>query len=594
MLSVVNIAAYKFAALTGLIELRNQLRSLCSQQQLRGTILLSSEGINMFVAGDRGGIDALLTRVREIDGLADIPVKESFSDHLPFTRMLVKIKKEIIAFGVDSIDPRQYTSKRLSAAELKSWLDQGKPVTLLDTRNDFEVQTGTFKNAVAIGVDDFRDFPKAVERLPQRLKSEPIVTFCTGGIRCEKAAPFLEQAGFENVYQLDGGILKYFEDCGGAHYQGTCFVFDQRVALDPQLKESNLRQCFACQAILTPEDQASPHYDPPRTCPHCYQSPQERYEKLLERRHAAIHAATHPLPGSVPYDNVRPISVPLRLDGLELLDFLDAMRTHLSREQWARACAEGRVVNRGQPVHPGRIVRASERFQHLLPATLEPDVATDIKILFEDDSIVVLNKPAPLPMHPCGRFNRNSLSFIMDQVYHPRHLRSAHRLDADTSGVVVFTKSREIAAIVQPQFEAGEVNKKYLARVHGHPAQANFECHARISPDPQNGGLRLPSETGDQASTHFKLIEKFDDGTSLLEVTPLTGRTNQIRVHAWILDHPIVGDPIYLQHKKLGGNQALSTQDPPMCLQACGIEFTHPTTKQRVRFAAPSPAWSAQ
>jgi UPF0176 protein len=133
---------------------------------------------------------------------------------------------------------------------------------------------------------------------------------------------------------------------------------------------------------------------------------------LLARRHLAIQQAITPLPGSVPYDNVRPISVPLRLDGYELLDFLDAMRTHLSREQWSKACSEGRLITRAQPVQPGLIVHAGERFMHLLPATLEPDVATNIRIVFEDDAIVVVNKPAPLPMHPCGRFNRNSLSFM--------------------------------------------------------------------------------------------------------------------------------------------------------------------------------------
>jgi RluA family pseudouridine synthase len=590
--SIVNIAAYKFTELTGLVELRNQLREIARSQHLRGTILLSAEGINLFVAGERGGIDQLLDHVRQVPGLADLPVKESFSDYLPFTRMLVKIKREIIAFGVDAIDPRRYTSRRLSAPELKRWLDEGRPITLLDTRNDFEVQTGTFRTAIRIGIEDFRDFPRAVDRLPQQMKRQPVVTFCTGGIRCEKAAPYLEQAGFTEVYQLDGGILKYFEQCGGAHYQGQCFVFDQRVALDPQLNQTNLRQCFACQAILSPEDQASPRYDPPRTCPHCFQTPEEKYRLLLERRQQAIAAATAILPGSVPYDNVRPISVPLRFDGLELLDFLDAMRTHLSREQWGKACEEKRLVWRGEAVSPGRIVHAGERFLHLLPATLEPDVATDIRILFEDDAIVVVSKPAPLPMHPCGRFNRNSLSYLLDQVYHPRHLRAAHRLDADTSGVVVFSKSREIASLVQPQFEAGQIQKQYLARVHGHPSANVFDCDLAISPDPGCGGIRLPNETGDRASTRFQLAEKFDDGTSLLRVMPLTGRTNQIRVHLWALGLPIVGDPIYLRDAKLGGNQALSVSDPPMCLHAAEIEFTHPTTQQRVRFAADAPGWT--
>jgi UPF0176 protein len=159
----------------------------------------------------------------------------------PFRRMRVKIKREIIAFGVAGIAPGCYTSPRLSARELKQWLDEGRPVTLLDTRNNFEVQTGSFRNALPIGIDDFRDFPAAVYQLPDELKQQPVVTFCTGGIRCEKAAPYLERAGFENVYQLDGGILKYFEECGAAHFEGKCFVFDERVALDASLQAVDSR-----------------------------------------------------------------------------------------------------------------------------------------------------------------------------------------------------------------------------------------------------------------------------------------------------------------------------------------------------------------
>jgi len=266
---VVNIAAYKFADLGNLVQLRDELRELTKANHHRGTILLSSEGINVFIAGSREGIDRVLARIRLVPGLSNFPVKESYSDDRPFNRMLVKIKKEIIAFGVEGIDPRKYTSRRLPAAELKRWLDEGRPVTLLDTRNNFEVATGTFDRAVAIGVEDFRDFPKAVPQLPEHMKHHPVVTFCTGGIRCEKAAPLLERAGFSDVYQLDGGILKYFQECGGAHFHGDCFVFDKRVALNSDLKESGLRQCYCCLAILSVEDQSSPQYVEGKTCPNC-------------------------------------------------------------------------------------------------------------------------------------------------------------------------------------------------------------------------------------------------------------------------------------------------------------------------------------
>lgn len=233
---IVNIAAYRFADLDNLVDLRTELLALCLQADLRGTILLSPEGINVFAAGRRDGIERLLARLRQIPGMADLEVKESLSQTRPFRRMRIKIKPEIIAFGIEGIAPQRYTSRRISAQELKRWLDEGRPVTLLDTRNNFEFYAGTFQNAVAVGIEDFRDFPSAVDRLPEQMKGQPVVTFCTGGIRCEKATPFLERAGFRDVYQLDGGILKYFEACGGAHYNGHCFVFDERVAVDPALQ----------------------------------------------------------------------------------------------------------------------------------------------------------------------------------------------------------------------------------------------------------------------------------------------------------------------------------------------------------------------
>lgn len=236
---IVNVAAYKFAKLDNLVPLRDELRELTAARNLRGAILLSTEGINFSLAGERGDIDAVLERLRAIPGVGDLPIKESISGHRPFNRMLVKIKQEIIAFGVPGIEPGTYTSPRLPPEEMKRWLDEGRPVTLLDTRNQFEVDAGTFKGAVSIGIDNFRDFPAAVEKLPEDMKRRPVITFCTGGVRCEKAAPFLEKVGFTEVYQLDGGILEYFKQVGSAHYEGECFVFDQRVALDPELKPIN-------------------------------------------------------------------------------------------------------------------------------------------------------------------------------------------------------------------------------------------------------------------------------------------------------------------------------------------------------------------
>lgn len=233
---VLNLSAYKFVPLDRLPERRETLRTLCGQHGLKGTILLAEEGINLFVAGERAATDALLALLRTWPGLADLTPKESQSAAQPFGRMLVKIKREIIAFGVEGIDPARAPAPRLEARTLKQWLDEGRAITLLDTRNNYEVSAGTFRGAIPAGIDHFRDFPKALRALPAALKSQPVVTFCTGGIRCEKAAPLLQREGFSEVYQLEGGILKYFEECGGAHYEGTCFVFDEREGVDSALQ----------------------------------------------------------------------------------------------------------------------------------------------------------------------------------------------------------------------------------------------------------------------------------------------------------------------------------------------------------------------
>ena len=267
-----NIAVYKFAPLADLETLREKLQGICRDCELKGTILLSPEGINLFVAGTQSSIQILLTELRSITGFEDLNPKESFSENQPFRRMLVRLKKEIIAFGVEGIEPGKKSSAKISAKTLKQWIDEGKPLTLLDTRNDYEIRMGTFEGSIPAGVEHFREFPDAVEKLSPELKERTIVMFCTGGIRCEKAGPFMERAGFQNVFQLDGGILKYFEECGGAHYKGDCFVFDRRVCVDSQLCETSAAICFSCQMPLTEQEQRHPHYLVGETCPFCHPS----------------------------------------------------------------------------------------------------------------------------------------------------------------------------------------------------------------------------------------------------------------------------------------------------------------------------------
>lgn len=267
---IVNLSAYKFTPLSDLPALKAQLLALSRAEGLKGTILLSPEGINFFVAGPRPAITAFMAVLHAIPGLEDVTPKESPSDEQPFRRMLVKIKQEIIAFGVPGIAPAQRTSPKLPARTLKQWLDEGRPVTLLDTRNDYEVRLGTFRGAVPVGVDHFRDFPLAVAKLPEAMKEQPVVMFCTGGIRCEKAGPYMESVGFKNVLQLDGGILKYFEECGGAHYDGECFVFDYRVGVDASLRETESVLCYNCTMPVSKAEQADPRYVYEKSCPYCF------------------------------------------------------------------------------------------------------------------------------------------------------------------------------------------------------------------------------------------------------------------------------------------------------------------------------------
>ncbi|SEO20933.1 UPF0176 protein [Duganella sp. CF517] len=271
----VNIAAYKFITLDDLDTLRAAYQAVCAERRLKGTILLTPEGINMFLSGLRADIDAYLAWVRADARLADLEVKESLSAEQSHKRMLVKIKKEIITMRMPLIKPEEGRAPFVDARTLKRWLDngvddQGKPVVMVDTRNDFEVDVGTFDNTVDYRIGKFTEFPDVIAAHKADFDGKTVVTFCTGGIRCEKAAIHMQNIGYDNVYQLEGGILKYFEEVGGAHYTGDCFVFDYRTALNPKLEPTETVQCFVCRAVVTPREQLSPQYVYEKSCPQCH------------------------------------------------------------------------------------------------------------------------------------------------------------------------------------------------------------------------------------------------------------------------------------------------------------------------------------
>lgn len=244
-MSIINIAAYQFVNLHELESWRQAVRQACDDHALEGTVLLSAEGINLFLAGDKAAIDGFVGWLKAHAEFAALEVKYSESQAVPFKRLKVKIKNEIIRMNHPTIQPQEGRAPAVDALTAQRWIEQGqddkgRPLVLLDTRNDFEVQVGTFKGAVSWQLGRFTEFPEAVRAHADDLQDKTVISFCTGGIRCEKAAIYMRSIGLENVFQLDGGILKYFEQTGGTGYQGTCFVFDERESLDPALRPVSL------------------------------------------------------------------------------------------------------------------------------------------------------------------------------------------------------------------------------------------------------------------------------------------------------------------------------------------------------------------
>ena len=283
-----NIAYYKFVSIENPQELRETLLSLCEGMSIKGTIILAYEGINSCLVGKEENINTFIEFMHNDSRFADIEFKKSYSDHIPFRRMLVKIKKEIIPLGMESIKPAEQTGKYVEPLELKEWYDKNEDFVVLDTRNDYEVELGTFRNAINPNLKEFRKFPDWIKENFAQYKNKKIVTFCTGGIRCEKATAFMQQEGFENVYQVKGGILKYLEETAQKtpdvdnYYDGDCFVFDYRVAVDKKLEQSKYCICYNCWRTLTAEDMQHELYKKDTYCSHCHTRYQQ--EQIARKR----------------------------------------------------------------------------------------------------------------------------------------------------------------------------------------------------------------------------------------------------------------------------------------------------------------------
>ena len=240
MKTILNVSAYKFVALADAAHWRDAIRAQARADDLKGTVLLADEGINLFLAGTEVRVRAFVGWLTTHDDFADLPVKESWSEAVPFGKLRVKVKPEIIRMNHPAIRPQAGRAPAVDAKTLARWLDTGvddagRAVVMLDTRNAFEVDHGRFEGAHDWRIDKFSEFPQALQAHRAELEGKTVVSYCTGGIRCEKAALVMARAGIENVLQLDGGILQYFEKAGGQHFVGDCFVFDERLALNDTL-----------------------------------------------------------------------------------------------------------------------------------------------------------------------------------------------------------------------------------------------------------------------------------------------------------------------------------------------------------------------
>lgn len=265
-------ALYKFARLDGFEALRAPLAAFCCGRGIKGTLLLAHEGINGTVAGSEADIAALVGHLNSIEGLAGLEVKYSAAAGMPFHRMKVRLKREIVTMGVEDLDPATSAGTYVAPADWNALISDENTI-VIDTRNAYEVSIGTFRGAVDPATASFREFPAWVERHRDQLEGRKVAMFCTGGIRCEKATAYVKSLGFEDVFHLKGGILKYLEQVPAEEslWQGECFVFDERVSVSHGLAEGEAELCRACRHPLTVEDRLSPRYAAGVSCPHCHE-----------------------------------------------------------------------------------------------------------------------------------------------------------------------------------------------------------------------------------------------------------------------------------------------------------------------------------
>jgi UPF0176 protein len=285
-MTLVVAAFYKFVSLPDYVDKQQPLLSFCQSQGIKGTILLAPEGINATIAGERLAIDSVLKFLRSDPRLADLEHKESYTEEAPFARMKVRLKKEIVTLGLPEVDPNEQVGTYVNPQDWNAVISDPE-VLLIDTRNDYEVVIGTFKGAQNPQTQSFRDFPEYVKKHFDPSKHKKVAMFCTGGIRCEKASSFMMSQGFQEVYHLKGGILKYLEEVPSQDslWEGECFVFDERVAVQHGLEQGSHEMCSGCGHPISEEDKASPKYEEGISCPNCFDAlTEEKRERLSEKK----------------------------------------------------------------------------------------------------------------------------------------------------------------------------------------------------------------------------------------------------------------------------------------------------------------------
>jgi len=292
MKNITVCALYKFVRLENFQDLKSPLLNVMEENNVKGTLLLALEGINGTIAGEENAVNKVLEFLKTDPRLAQLSSKVSFHQVNPFQRTKVKLKKEIVTMGVEGIDPNQVVGTYVKPKDWNALISDPE-VLLVDTRNDYEVEIGTFKNALNPNTESFREFPEYVTQNLDKTKHKKVAMFCTGGIRCEKSTAYLKEQGFENVYHLEGGILKYLEEVPNEEtlWQGECFVFDSRVAVNHNLEKGHYDQCFACRFPITEADKLSPHYVKGVSCHRCIDKMSDEQRQGFAERERQIELA---------------------------------------------------------------------------------------------------------------------------------------------------------------------------------------------------------------------------------------------------------------------------------------------------------------